>query len=579
MEHILEKPLIMESFTDSWPCHSWTFEMLASVLGAKLFSCRISEKTCSRMMETQCVHKEVTLGQFSAWLNEDKNSCPLSSYARDKYSCYIDYKYIKDMFSEKSGYFDHVQWKNFGLNEFNGYDSTIWLGSEGANTPGHQDTYGFNLVTQILGRKLWILFPPEDSPFLYPTRVPFEESSVFTQVNIRKPDLSLHPKFKLTHPVVVTLSPGQTLYVPRHWWHYVESLDPSISVNVWIPSKHDRLSQLEEAVTRCLATSLLTTLDTSGNNSLRQKWLNPTEILDPMDVNLTFLRTAMFNIAGNQYGHGQNGMSSEGGDVTSQPCDHKESNSDERPAGHIQLTEDDIDLHDSFSSATAVSKVRDDYLKVLADRIKGCPFIPLNSPYSRCSDQDLKNTLKRKADSKDATGPQKKKSGQCNSVHISNEAHGIDEDTATTCSLEREERVLTLSPCPFGSYMKFVSSLCEQNHCIKCCGQTSSANKSISVRKEHHHKIGSVDSESPTEVGNSPLEGDGHLLYDCGDSTVPCVDERPSEGEGSHFHDVLPFSHEEMAESLLVSVLHPDVVKIIGDKLREQCGQLDRVKH
>lgn len=30
------------------------------------------------------------------------------------------------------------------------------------------------------------------------------------------------------------LEPGQVLYVPRHWWHFVESLEDSISVNTWI---------------------------------------------------------------------------------------------------------------------------------------------------------------------------------------------------------------------------------------------------------------------------------------------------------------------------------------------------------
>lgn len=34
---------------------------------------------------------------------------------------------------------------------------------------------------------------------------------------------------------VVTLTPGQVLFVPRHWWHYVENVDSAISINTWIP--------------------------------------------------------------------------------------------------------------------------------------------------------------------------------------------------------------------------------------------------------------------------------------------------------------------------------------------------------
>ena len=32
----------------------------------------------------------------------------------------------------------------------------------------------------------------------------------------------------------VVLEPGQVLYVPKHWWHYVECESTAISVNTWI---------------------------------------------------------------------------------------------------------------------------------------------------------------------------------------------------------------------------------------------------------------------------------------------------------------------------------------------------------
>lgn len=35
--------------------------------------------------------------------------------------------------------------------------------------------------------------------------------------------------------IYVSILSGQVLYVPRHWWHYVESVDPiTVSVNSWI---------------------------------------------------------------------------------------------------------------------------------------------------------------------------------------------------------------------------------------------------------------------------------------------------------------------------------------------------------
>ena len=34
---------------------------------------------------------------------------------------------------------------------------------------------------------------------------------------------------------VVTLNPGDVLFVPHRWWHYVENIEPAISLNTWIP--------------------------------------------------------------------------------------------------------------------------------------------------------------------------------------------------------------------------------------------------------------------------------------------------------------------------------------------------------
>lgn len=36
--------------------------------------------------------------------------------------------------------------------------------------------------------------------------------------------------------VQVILEPGDLLYVPRHWWHYVESVgeEPTVSINTWV---------------------------------------------------------------------------------------------------------------------------------------------------------------------------------------------------------------------------------------------------------------------------------------------------------------------------------------------------------
>lgn len=45
-----------------------------------------------------------------------------------------------------------VKWDEFGFGGRGGRESTLWMGTEGANTPCHLDSYGYNLVLQVQGR-------------------------------------------------------------------------------------------------------------------------------------------------------------------------------------------------------------------------------------------------------------------------------------------------------------------------------------------------------------------------------------------------------------------------------------------
>ena len=156
---------------------------------------------------------------------------------------------MKELFADSDEALAGVKWSMYGLDE-GGDGSTFWLGTAGAGTQLHYDTYGWNLVAQIFGRKKWTLFAPRDTPLLYPTRVPYEESSVFSQVNARHPDSVRHPEFSRAVPYEVELGPGDVLHVPRHWWHAVESLDTSIAINLWSPHPLDAQERVREALVR-----------------------------------------------------------------------------------------------------------------------------------------------------------------------------------------------------------------------------------------------------------------------------------------------------------------------------------------
>ncbi len=55
---------------------------------------------------------------------------------------------------------------------------------------------------------------------------------------------------------MVTLGPGDVLYAPPHWWHFVQCLDMSLSANTWIPLPSDDDDRVTEAVTKTLVAFL-----------------------------------------------------------------------------------------------------------------------------------------------------------------------------------------------------------------------------------------------------------------------------------------------------------------------------------
>ncbi|XP_077900248.1 HSPB1-associated protein 1 isoform X3 [Ictidomys tridecemlineatus] len=262
----LQQPAIFCNMVFDWPARHWTAKHLSEVLHGKQIRFRMGMKNTDTVpqFETACSYVEATLEEFLTWnCDQSSDSGPFKDYDHSKFWAYADYKYFVSLFEDKTDIFQDVIWSDFGFPGRNGQESTLWIGSLGAHTPCHLDSYGCNLVFQVQGRKRWHLFPPEDTPFLYPTRIPYEESSVFSKINVVNPDLKRFPQFQKARRHTVTLSPGQ---------------------------EEDHLARVEEAITRMLVCALKTAEDPHNTRA----WLNPTEVEEiSHEVNCHYLNGAI----------------------------------------------------------------------------------------------------------------------------------------------------------------------------------------------------------------------------------------------------------------------------------------------
>ncbi len=53
------------------------------------------------------------------------------------------------------------------------------------------------------------------------------------QVDVDEPDAQRFPAFSSLQHYDCILEPGDMLYIPPKWWHYVKSLSVSFSVSFW----------------------------------------------------------------------------------------------------------------------------------------------------------------------------------------------------------------------------------------------------------------------------------------------------------------------------------------------------------
>lgn len=126
-----------------------------------------------------------------------------------------------------------------------------WLGPKGTKTPLHTDPY-HNVLCQVVGYKYVRLYPPTETDKLYPAGIDDAgiDMSNTSRVDVQKARqhgggrdgydraeldrlCEEFPLFADAEYEEAILAPGECLYIPLGYWHYVESLTASFSVSFW----------------------------------------------------------------------------------------------------------------------------------------------------------------------------------------------------------------------------------------------------------------------------------------------------------------------------------------------------------
>jgi hypothetical protein len=207
-------PVVLQGATSGWPASGWTLPGLGDALGDLTL--------------------EVRRGRDYDSLTTAKTTLP-SYLAALSSGWYLANNVLPERLWEQVGLPPY-----FPREKFRRELARLWVGGPGTGAHLHRDLTD-NFLVQLVGHKRILLCPPWQSRSLYYWEVHDQLHS--SKVDAARPDPTRHPLATRVRFVDVVLGPGDMLYLPCGWFHQVESLDATCSVNFFL---HNSVAALPE---------------------------------------------------------------------------------------------------------------------------------------------------------------------------------------------------------------------------------------------------------------------------------------------------------------------------------------------
>jgi len=214
-----ENPVVLRGLWDKYPARKkWTVEYFKDKLG------------------------DIEVGIFDGKLQKEDRSFK-QPHRKMKFSAYLDAITSGETIDLRLFLFNIFKHKPDLRHDFDFPPITrlylkkvpfMFFGGKNSKVRIHQDMDWSNVfLTQLHGRKEVVLFHPRYSKLLY--RYPF---NVHSSVDIEHPDYTKYPGLKYVRGMHCILEPGDTLFIPSGFWHYIKYLDGGFAINQRALSPH-----------------------------------------------------------------------------------------------------------------------------------------------------------------------------------------------------------------------------------------------------------------------------------------------------------------------------------------------------
>lgn len=219
-----KRPVLIKGFAKKWPAfQKWNFDFFANLEIQDQIEMEIGNVLNK---ETQLEEKDV-----KKYLEKVRDKGMEESEDKTYLTAY-------QIFADFPELLDDVDFSY--LNKVTADDvPAVWIGPKGTITGLHADDHN-NMLAQIVGRKLMIVASPKFKNQVYPSSK-FDYGAMLSQVDINNYDEDKFPEFRDIEFLRVDLEPGDVLFNPKDWWHYVKSSEASISTNTFAYTWKDLL--------------------------------------------------------------------------------------------------------------------------------------------------------------------------------------------------------------------------------------------------------------------------------------------------------------------------------------------------
>ena len=229
----IDKPVVFRGAASDWPAvQNWSLQTLRDRVGHQEIDLEVGELFSRTDVDAKGnlgsgERLRLTIADYvSAIEKAEATQTPLPLYMTEWRIFEADPGLEAEMSGRCSDLFDrpfHAPMK-------------CYVGTAGAFTPLHYD-YAPNLTVQIFGHKTWTFHLPKsrDDILAYPAWSPMAH---FSEINdkARTEIFEEHRDPDRFTSYRLTAGPGDIVYVPEYWWHYVNTLDTSLSLHFfWKP--------------------------------------------------------------------------------------------------------------------------------------------------------------------------------------------------------------------------------------------------------------------------------------------------------------------------------------------------------